>query len=715
MVDENILREVALSREEYDKIVKIIGREPNYTELAMYGTMWSEHCSYKSSKPVLSRFPTSSPRVLHGPGENAGVVSLDDKWAVVFKIESHNHPSALEPYQGAATGVGGIIRDIFTMGARPIASMNSLRFGPISDKKNRFLFNGVVSGIGGYGNCMGIPTVGGEVYFDECYSGNPLVNAMCIGIIEKDKIVTGAAKGVGNQVFLLGARTGRDGIHGVTFASEELSKDSGEDRPAVQVGDPFTEKLLLEACLEILKTGHITGMQDLGGGGLTCAISETASKGGSGMEIDLSKVPRREDGMEPWEVLISESQERMLVIVEKGHEKEILDIFRKWDLNVSQIGVVIKEEILRISDGGKVVVEIPPRSLADEAPVLAREEKPIEREIREISVPVPDDLNRVLLSLLSSPNIASKEIVWKQYDNMVQTNTIVLPGSDSAVVRLRGTGLSLGITTDCNARYCYLDPFEGGKIAVSEAARNLACSGAEPIGLTNCLNFGNPEKPEIFWQFSRVVDGMSEACLAFGVPVISGNVSFYNEWEGKPIHPTPVIGMVGIIKGKPVTQGFKNRGDIIVLLGDVKDDLSGSEYLKIEHGLLEGKPTIDLEEEKGVQKTCLEAISNRLLRSAHDCSEGGLSVCIAESCISGGIGAELKVHDDLRPDVVLFGESQSRIMVSVAPEDLDSVLSIAEKNSTLVQEIGKVGNSDLVINDWIDLPVEQLENAWRSL
>jgi len=714
MVDDATLREVALNKGEYGLVLKILGREPNYTELSMYGTMWSEHCSYKSSKSTIRGFPTKGSRVVQGPGENAGVVSLTDKLDVVFKIESHNHPSAIEPYQGAATGVGGIIRDIFTMGARPIASMDSLRFGPLSDKKNAFLFNGVVSGIGGYGNCIGIPTVGGEVYFDECYSGNPLVNAMCIGIIEKGKIVKGIASGVGNPVFLVGARTGRDGIHGVTFASVELSEKSQEDRPAVQVGDPFTEKLLVEACLEILKTGHVVGMQDLGGGGFTCAISETAAKANAGMEVDLSKVPRREEGMQPWEVLISESQERMLVILEKGHEKEIIDIFTKWDLTAVQVGTVIKEEILRISDNGKLVAELPPKSLA-EPPLVERESSPIKRDEQNINVPLPSDLNEIMLALISSPNIASKEKVYRQYDHMVQTNTIVLPGSDSAVVRIRGTDVSLGISTDCNSRYCFLNPFEGGKIAVSESARNLACSGAEPIGLTNCLNFGNPEKPEVFWQFQQSVAGMSEAAIALGVPVISGNVSFYNECNGKAIYPTPVVGMVGIIKGAPVTQGFRDKGDAIVLLGKTKDDLSGSEYIKIVHGLVEGNPSISMDEEKSVQKACLEAIGSGLVKSAHDCSEGGIGVCLAESCISGGIGALVSLQDELRPDVSLFGESQSRIVVSVAPENIDALVEIAKKNSVPAQIIGKVGKNRLVVNEWVDLPVEELEGAWRSL
>jgi len=714
MVDDATLREVALSKEECSLILKILGREPNYTELAMYGTMWSEHCSYKSSKLTIRRFPTKGSGVVQGPGENAGVVSLTDKLDLVFKIESHNHPSAIEPYQGAATGVGGIIRDIFTMGARPIASMDSLRFGPLSDRKNEFLFNGVVSGIGGYGNCMGIPTVGGEVYFDECYSGNPLVNAMCIGIIEKGKLVKGIASGAGNPVFLVGASTGRDGIHGVTFASVELSDKSAEDRPAVQVGDPFTEKLLVEACLEAFKTGHVIGMQDLGGGGFTCAISETAAKGNSGMEVDLSKVPRREEGMQPWEVLISESQERMLVVLEKGHEKEIIGIFAKWDLNAVQVGTVIKEETLRIKDGERVVAELPPKSLA-EAPLIARASSPMKREGKSIEVQMPSDLNETLISLLSSPNIASKEKVYRQYDHMVQTNTIVLPGSDSAVVRVRGTDISLGISTDCNSRYCYLNPFEGGKIAVSEAARNLACSGAEPIGLTNCLNFGNPEKPEVFWQFSQSVDGISEAAVALGVPVISGNVSFYNECNGKAIYPTPVIGMVGVIKGSPVTQGFKDRGDAIVLLGETKNDLSGSEYIKVMHGLVEGDPAISMAEEKSVQKACLEAIGNGIIKSAHDCSEGGIAACLAESCISGGIGAQVSIQGGLRPDIALFGESQSRIIVSLAPEDLEALIDIAKKSSAPAQIIGKVGKNRLVVNEWIDLPVEELESAWRSL
>jgi len=720
-------RSMGLKDSEYEAIVNILGREPNIVELGMYSVMWSEHCSYKNSRAVLRTFPTQGPRVLQGPGENAGIVDIGDGMAVCFKIESHNHPSAIEPYQGAATGVGGIIRDIFTMGARPIALLNSLRFGPLDDARSRYLFGGVVSGIAGYGNCVGIPTVAGEVYFDNCYRGNPLVNAMCVGLLETDKIKRGRATGVGNPVILAGARTGRDGMHGVTFASEELNAASEERRPAVQVGDPFMEKLLLEACLELINSGLVEGIKDLGGAGLTCATSEMASRGGSGMEIDLDKVPCRETGMTPVGNMLSESKERMLLTVRPENEEKVHAVFERWGLASATIGRVTADGILRIRMGGKVVAEVPARSLAEDAPVYCpafREPAYLQTtsvlNLKEI--PDVEDAEDVLLKLLSAPNIASKEWVWRQYDYMVRTCTVVLPGSDAAVLRIRGSKKGLAMTTDCNARYVYLDPYTGGMIAVAEAARNVVCSGGEPLAVTDCLNFGNPEKPEIYWQFRKAVEGMSAACVALNTPVIGGNVSFYNETEGEAIYPTPVVGMVGLLEdvAKRCTQSFKEAGDVIVLLGSTYDELGGSEYLAVIHGLVKGKPpALDLEREKAVQRTVLTAIRQGLLRSAHDLSEGGLAVALAESTFENLIGAEIHLTTaGLRKDSLLFGESQSRIVVSLPQEKLPILQEIAEQHNVPLQVIGRIGGERLKIcldaEPVVDLGVKELHAIWRE-
>ncbi|WP_206709339.1 phosphoribosylformylglycinamidine synthase subunit PurL [Koleobacter methoxysyntrophicus] len=720
---------MGLTEQEYNEIKKALGREPNYVELGMFGVMWSEHCSYKNSKPVLKRFPTDGERVLQGPGENAGIVDIGDNLAVVMKIESHNHPSAIEPYQGAATGVGGIIRDIFTMGARPVALLNSLRFGELDSPRVKYLFSGVVSGIAGYGNCVGIPTIGGEVYFARSYAGNPLVNAMCVGIVQHDRIVKGKACGVGNSVMLVGSTTGRDGIHGASFASEELSEDSEEKRPAVQVGDPFMEKLLLEACLELLQTGAVVGIQDLGAAGLTSSSCETAARAGTGIELDVALVPRREEGMTPYEVMLSESQERMLVIVERGREKEVQEIFKRWDLNAVNIGRVTDDGMLRVLDNGVKVAEVPALLLAEGAPVVKRpsQEPAYLKEANKLDpaeLPVPSDFNDVLKELLASPNICSREWVYSQYDHMVRTDTIVLPGSDAAVLRIKGTGKAIALTADCNGRYCYLDPFEGGKAAVAEAARNLVCSGAKPLAVTDCLNFGNPEKPGIYWQFEKCVDGMSEACRALNTPVISGNVSFYNETKGSAIYPTPVVGMVGLIENidRVTTQGFKNTGDLIVLIGQNGDDIGGSEYLKVRFGLEKGKPPrVDLEMEKKVQETCLECISLGIINSAHDTSEGGLAVALAESCISGKKGARVELEGEgLRDDVLLFGETQSRVIVSLAKENLHMLEKIAGDRQAPVKVIGWVTDEDFVINvvrdrgtvNLINLKVWEMEEIW---
>ncbi|MBT9166967.1 MAG: Phosphoribosylformylglycinamidine synthase subunit PurL [Syntrophomonadaceae bacterium] len=720
-------RKMGLKDEEYQLITEIIGRDPNYVELGMYSVMWSEHCSYKNSKEVLRTLPTKGERVLQGPGENAGIVDIGDGLAVCFKIESHNHPSAIEPYQGAATGVGGIIRDIFTMGARPIALLNSLRFGTLEDARTRYIFNGVVSGIAGYGNCIGIPTVGGEVYFDPCYQGNPLVNAMCVGLLETDKIKRGQASGTGNPVVLVGARTGRDGMHGVTFASEELSAASEEKRPAVQVGDPFMEKLLLEACLELIYNDDVVGIQDLGGAGLTCATSEMASRAGTGLEIKLERVPCREQGMTPYEIMLSESQERMLLVVLPEKEEKVHEVFRRWGLTSTTIGQVTGDGILRVRMGGKVVAEVPARSLAEDAPVYCPafiEPAYLRTTARLQLAEIPDsgDAEKVLLQLLSAPNIASKEWVWQQYDYMVRTCTVVLPGSDAAVLRLRGTKKGLAMTVDCNSRYVYLDPYLGGKIAVAEAARNLVCSGGEPLAVTDCLNFGNPEKAEIFWQFRKAVAGISEACLAFATPVIGGNVSFYNETNGEAIYPTPTVGMVGLLEDveKRCTLEFKTDGDLIVLLGETYEELGGSEYLATVHGMVAGRPpALELDKEKALHKLVLPAIAQGLLKSAHDLSEGGLAVALAECSFGQNIGVSVELSSKgLRHDSLLFGESQSRVVLSVATDKLETLLALAAQENVPAAVIGKTGGNSFLVTvdgrELINLPIGKMKTAWRE-
>jgi phosphoribosylformylglycinamidine synthase len=710
-ITPEIIAKHGITEEEYGRIRKILGREPNLTELGIFSVMWSEHCSYKNSRPELKKFPREAPFILVKAGEeNAGIVDIGDGWAIAFKIESHNHPSAVEPFQGAATGVGGIIRDIFTMGARPILNMNSLRFGPIEESEaagrdacatNRRLFAGVVAGIAHYGNCIGVPTVGGEVYFDECYNGNPLVNALSLGVLRHDQIKRGKAAGVGNPVIYVGSATGRDGLAGAAFASRELTEESQRDRPAVQVGDPFMEKLLLEACLEVMRTnGLVVGIQDMGAAGLTCSTCETASRGGTGNEIDLDLVPKRETGMTPYEIMLSESQERMLLIAQKGREKEVEAIFNKWDLHGVTIGRVTDDGMMRVKAGGAVAAEIPAKQLAEEAPVYHREAKQpaweIESQRFEVSrVAEPKDYTETLLQLLGSPTIASKNWVYRQYDHMVQDGTVVAPGSDAAVVRINLARPDLGVagakgvkyiafTTDCNARYCYLDPFEGGKIAVAEAARNLACSGARPLAVTDNLNFGNPMKPEVFWQFRRCVEGIGEACSVFGTPVTGGNVSFYNESPAGAIDPTPTIGMLGLIDDPKhiTTQWFKGADDVIVLLGDGGDELGGSEYLKRIHGLKTGRaPRMDLTLAKRISDFTLEIIRKGWVKSAHDCSEGGLAVALAECCMSNGdamVGANVDLGAlGARPDAVLFGETQSRIIVSCAPEHLEQIVNVA--------------------------------------
>jgi phosphoribosylformylglycinamidine synthase subunit PurL len=718
---EKLYQQMGLSDEEFTLVENILGRTPNYTETGLFSVMWSEHCSYKNSKPVLKKFPITGEKVLQGPGEGAGIVDIGDEQAVVFKIESHNHPSAIEPYQGAATGVGGIIRDIFSMGARPIALLNSLRFGELDESARvRYLFKEVVAGIAGYGNCIGIPTVGGEIQFDASYDGNPLVNAMCVGLIDHKDIKKGLAQGVGNTVMYVGAKTGRDGIHGATFASEELTDQSDENRPAVQVGDPFMEKLLLEACLELIQSDALVGIQDMGAAGLTSSSAEMASKAGMGIEMNLDLVPQRETGMTAYEMMLSESQERMLIVVTKGREQEIKDLFTKYDLEAVAIGTVTDDKKLRLLQHGEVVADVPVDALAEDAPVYHKPSKvPAyyeEFQAMEQEIPQVSDLKETLLQLLSQPTIASKEWVYNQYDYMVRTNTVVSPGSDAAVVRIRGTRKALAMTTDCNSRYVYLDPEVGGKIAVAEAARNIVCSGAEPLAITDNLNFGNPEKPEVFWQIEKSADGISEACRVLETPVIGGNVSLYNETSGTAIYPTPVIGMVGLVTDLDhiTTQNFKNNGDLIYLVGETKDEFGGSELQKLIHGKVFGKaPELNIDVEKANQDQVLTAIRAGVVQSAHDLSEGGLGVAVAESLFTNEqLGAEISIEGNLVS--ALFSETQSRFLLTVKKEhqtEFESLVAaklIGEVNNTAALKVKAENNTVL------EASVNQLKDAWKG-
>lgn len=722
-----------ITQDEYARILKILGREPNLTELGMFSVMWSEHCSYKNSKPVLKLFPTQGPKLLVKAGdENAGIIDIGDGLAICFKIESHNHPSAIEPFQGAATGVGGILRDIFTMGARPVLLMDSLRFGSLDKKQTQHLLRGVVGGISHYGNCIGVPTVGGEVYFQNCYEGNPLVNAMCLGIVQKGKIVKGAAAGVGNPVYYVGATTGRDGLGGAAFASKDLSEDSHEDRPAVQVGDPFMEKLLLEACLELLNTDAVVGMQDMGAAGLTCATSETASRGKVGVKMDIALVPKREDGMTPYEVMLSESQERMFVIVKRGKEKIVEDIFSKWDLHAVKVGEVTEGHFVRIEDHGKLQAEIPARALADEGPVYVREEKkPVylaeAQRLDLTKIREPKDFNEVLKQLLDHPSIASKAWVWQQYDHMVRTDTVFYPGHDAALIRIKGTQKGIAVSTDCNSLYCYLDPYEGGKIAVAEAARNVVCSGAQPLGITNCLNFGNPMNPEVFWQFHQAVLGMTEACKVFQTPVTGGNVSFYNQSPAAAIYPTPTVGMVGLLDNiqNRVPSHFQQEDDVIFLAGDSFNEIGGSQYLLVAHGLEKGlPPRMDLEKEALLHRFILESASAKLLSSCHDVSDGGLAVALTECCFhpSRNWGAvvdhleltQLPSAQEIRNDALYFGESQSRAVLSVRPENKEAVIAKAKSLGVPIYQIGKVGGEHVEIGDKILVPTQELRRIFEN-
>ncbi|MCH7619937.1 MAG: phosphoribosylformylglycinamidine synthase subunit PurL [Candidatus Marinimicrobia bacterium] len=728
-VTPDVVREHGFTEDEFERVKNILGRTPNFTELGIYSVMWSEHCSYKSSIRELKKLPKEGEHILAGAGEeNAGLVDIGDGIAIAFKIESHNHPSAIEPYQGAATGVGGILRDIFSMGARPVASLNSLRFGSLENPRNRYLLDGVVRGIGDYGNCMGVPTVAGEIYFDPCYEGNPLVNAMTVGVVKHRDTVRAIAKGEKNSVMLLGSSTGRDGIHGATFASVELSEKSEEKRPAVQVGDPFTEKLLLEASLELAQKKLLVGMQDMGAAGIICSTSEMSEKGDVGMEIDLTKVPLRERGMIPYEILLSESQERMLLVVRKGKDGEVLKIAEKWGLNCVKIGKVSPEPELKFKMNGKSNAVVPAESLVlgGGAPVYSRESKQPEylqriMEFKVDSVPVPDDLEATFFNLLTSPNIASKRWIYRQYDSTVQTNTVIGPGiADAAVVRIKESpNKAIALKTDGNGRYAYLNPRKGGIIAVAESARNVVCTGAKPIAITNCLNFGNPEDPEVFWTFKEVVAGIGEACVALNTPVTGGNVSFYNENPDSAVYPTPVIGMLGLIEDLSHIRGagFVDEGDFVILIGSLEGCIGGSEYLSAIHGRVEGDaPDIDLEYEKNVQQAVLFGIKEGIIKSAHDISDGGLSVALAECCLLGrnNFGVNIVLNRKVRDDELLFGETQSAIIVSIAESDLMKVKGIGAKHGVTCEALGRVTGLNLKINSLIDIPVTELRSEYES-
>ena len=740
-----------LTPEEFTRIKELLGREPNLVELGVFSVMWSEHCSYKSSRIHLKRLPTTGERVIVPPGENAGVVDLGDGWCAAFKIESHNHPSFIEPFQGAATGVGGILRDIFTMGARPIAALNSLRFGSLDDPKNgrrnRSLLAGVVAGIAHYGNAFGVPTVGGEVSFDDAYALNPLINAFALGLVRKDQIFFGKATGVGNPVLYVGAKTGRDGIHGATMASAEFDEAALEKRPTVQVGDPFLEKLLLEACLEAMRSGAVAGIQDMGAAGLTCSTCEMAARADTGIEIDLSLVPQRETGMTAYEMLLSESQERMLIVAHKGREREVSDIFRKWDLDAVVIGKVLDDKRMHVIHNGEVVCDVPVKALTDEAPVYeramrasvsglefrvsssveqgnSRQESPNSKPETRNSKLI--NHNETLLKLLASPNLASKEWVYRQYDHMVRTNTAVLPGADAAVIRIKETRRALAMSLDGNGRYCAANPREGAKLMVAEAARNVVCVGARPIAITNCLNFASPERPEVMWSFSEVIDGIAEACRAFNTPVVSGNVSFYNETEGRGVLPTPVIGMVGLIEDvwRVVQPGFKEAGDMVALLGATQDDLSLSEYASLvgESRSQRVVPVLNLELETAVQTACLRAAEAGLLASAHDCADGGLAVALAECCFSSlnrkALGADLDITGEHDLATRLFSETPSRIVVSFPESALGEIEEIVTAAGCPMKMLGTVGSDRLRIEsdgeDVIQIDVAEMETAWRS-
>ena len=720
--EKRIYAEWGLTDEEYRMISEdILGRLPNYTETGLFSVMWSEHCSYKNSKPVLRKFPITGPQVLQGPGEGAGIVDIGDGQAVVFKAESHNHPSAVEPYEGAATGVGGIIRDIFSMGARPIAMLNSLRFGELDNDRTKYLFEEIVAGIGGYGNCIGIPTVGGEIQFDPCYEKNPLVNAMCVGLIDHKDIQKGQAKGVGNSIMYVGAKTGRDGIHGATFSSEEFTEGEEQQRSAVQVGDPFMEKLLMEACLELILdySDLLVGIQDMGAAGLVSSSSEMASKAGSGLKLYLDDVPQRETNMTPYEMMLSESQERMLICVHKGREQEVVDLFEKYELDAVTIGEVTDDGLYRLYHHGQEVANLPVDALAEDAPTYYKlyEEPARIKEFAEMANFVPEvtDATQTLIDLLQQPTIASKKVVYETYDSQVRTNTVVRPGSDAAVLRVRGTNKALAMTTDCNSRYLFLNPEIGGQIAVSEAARNIVASGGRPLAITDCLNYGSPDKPEVFWELWTSADGIAEACRVLDTPVISGNVSMYNETDGQAVYPTPVIGMVGLIEDLAhiTTQDFKAPGDLIYVVGETKADFNGSELQKMQIGKIEGKlMDFDLVTEKKNQAFVLDAIQKGLIASAHDCAEGGLAVAVTESAFGKYLG--VNVTFDL-PKEELFSETQSRFVLSVKPENQVAFEALAGDFATKVGEVTASGELNIQAKDGvIQTKTQTAKQLWEG-
>lgn len=735
VIDLNLAKELGLNEEEYERIIEILGRTPNYTELGIFSVMWSEHCSYKNSIAQIKTLPRSGGKLLVSAGEeNAGLVDIGDDYAIAFKIESHNHPSAVEPFQGAATGVGGILRDIFTMGARPIASLDSLRFGIIKsplpedyDKINhtKFLVKGVVEGIGNYGNCFGVPTISGEVYFDKCYQDNPLVNAMAVGIVKHGKIASAIAKGKGNPVFIVGSSTGKDGIHGATFASEELSEKSESKRPNVQVGDPFTEKLLLEASLEVIESGAVIGIQDMGAAGITCSSSEMSAKGKCGMKLNLDLIPLRDENMTPYEIMLSESQERMLLVGEKGKENIIKEIFDKWDLNCVQIGEVIDEDRLLIEHRGEIVADIPAEVLVlgGGAPVYIRDIKRPEYLDKTLkfdpyTLEEPVMLNPIAIELISSPNIASKKWIYSQYDQQVRTNTVVLPGGDASVLKIKKTKKCISLKTDCNSRYTFLNPYRGGAIAVAESARNVACTGAKPLAITDCLNFGNPYNPEVYYQFTEAIKGIGDACRTFDTPVTGGNVSFYNQSQQYAIFPTPVIGMLGLIEDETnvVTSHFKDEGDVIILLGKRANEIGGSEYLMTRINKVTGDaPSIDLEEELRLQKLLFELSSNRFIKSAHDIAEGGLAIALMECCILNeekNLGCKVAFEYNYRKDFELFGETQTRVIISAEEKNLNQIKLICDKYKIQFENVGNVIEKCVMINSDINIDVFQLKNLY---
>lgn len=710
---------------EYNSIKSYLGRIPNLIEIGILGAMWSEHCSYKSSKIHLKKLPTEGPQVIQGPGENAGIVDIGDGDCVVFKMESHNHPSFIEPYQGAATGVGGILRDIFTMGARPVALLDSLRFGDTDSEKTKFLIRGVVSGIAGYGNCIGVPTIGGETYFDSCYNGNPLVNVFALGLVKKDRIFRGYASGIGNPVVYVGSKTGRDGIQGAIMASDTFSSESEEKRPSVQVGDPFTEKLLLEACLELFETDAVVGIQDMGAAGLTSSSTEMADRAGTGIELWMEKVPRREENMTPYEIMLSESQERMLIVLRKGKEDVAKNIFEKWDLDFSVIGRVTDTNKLSIFDNGELVADIPLKLINEEAPLY---ERPALKKVSDTTETsgidnIPVDFNDILIRLISSPTLSNKRWISDQYDYMVRTNTILPQSLDSSVIRIKDSKKAVAMTVNCNSRYCYLDPRKGAMIAVAECARNLASCGATPLAITDCLNFGSPENPEIMWQFKEAIEGIAHAASSLNTPVVSGNVSFYNETENIAVYPTPAIGMVGLLDNydNRITSWFKRQGDLIAVIGTTYEEIGGSEYQKLVTGTISGNsPDIDLDKEAALISFLLEASGNSLIMSAHDISEGGLAVGLAECCFAPGrlTGIITNINelgsDISRNDFLLFSESQSRVIISLGKSKLKKLNDLASKFKVPLKLIGIVGGDRFIIEEMIDLQIHDLYIHWNN-